>query len=301
MTSPDTTSTETPADTAPGAGIYLLGFFGVVIFGATLPITRFALVDFSPWFLTFARAGLAALLAILMLLAFRKPLRHPHEFQIFVAGVFLIFGFPGLMAVAMKTVPASHGGVVLGFLPLASAILARLIAGEHPSKRFWLLSITGGLLVAAFTYFKADDTGTTGISAGDLWLVLAGLCASAGYVIFGKLSRNTPGWEIISRALVLNLPIILAGIVLLWESRYLQASPTGLLAFVYLGAFSMYLGFCAWNVALALGGIARISQLQLLQTFVTLIISALLLGEAIDLATLGAAIAITVIVALSRR
>ena len=113
--------------------------------------------------------------------------------------------------------------------------------------------------------------------SGDLWLVLAGLCAAAGYVIFGKLSRDTPGWEIISRALVLNLPIILAGIFLLWEPRYWQASPSGIAAFAYLGAFSMYLGFCAWNVALAVGGIARISQLQLLQTFVTLFVSALLL------------------------
>ena len=279
---------------------YLLGIIGVVVFGATLPITRLALEDFSPLFITFFRAGIAAFLAIVLLRVLAKPLRHRSDFAIFFAGLFVIFGFPGAMAFAMQTVPASHGGVVLGLLPITVAALARMFAGESPSPRFWVLSTIGGLMVAGFAFLKADEAGIAGFSAGDIWLVLAGLFASSGYVIFGKLSRETPGWEIISRALVLNLPLILPGIWWFYEPKFLTSSLAGLLALTYLGVFSMFVGFWAWNVALAWGGIARIGQLQLFQTFITLAIAALLLGEHVDLVTLGVAVVITAIIAATR-
>lgn len=279
---------------------YLLGIIGVVVFGATLPITRLALEDFSPLFITFFRAGIAAFLAIVLLRVLTKPLRHRSDFAIFFAGLFVIFGFPGAMAFAMQTVPASHGGVVLGLLPITVAALARMFAGESPSPRFWVLSTIGGLIVAGFAFLKADEAGIAGFSAGDIWLVLAGLFASSGYVIFGKLSRETPGWEIISRALVLNLPLILPGIWWFYEPKFLTSSLAGLLALTYLGVFSMFVGFWAWNVALAWGGIARIGQLQLFQTFITLAIAALLLGEHVDLVTLGVAVVITAIIAATR-
>ena len=280
---------------------YVLGILGVVIFGATLPITRLALGDFSPLFITFFRAGIAAFLALVLLRMLSKPLRHRSDPAIFVAGLCVVFGFPGAMAFAMQTVPASHGGVVLGFLPLAVAALARSFAGEKPSPRFWLLSAIGGMIVAGYAFFKADETGVAGFSIGDVWLVIAGMFASSGYVIFGKLSRSTAGWEIISRALVLNLPLILPGIWWFYEPRFLMPSTTGLLALIYLGVFSMFIGFWAWNVALAWGGIARIGQLQLFQTFVTLAIASLLLGEQIDLVTLLVAMVITAIIAATRK
>ncbi len=280
---------------------YGLGVFGVICFGATLPITRLALQDFSPTFITFARAGVAAFLAFSVLKFHAKPLHHPDNWQIFLGGLFVIFGFPGFMAMAMKTVSAAHGGVILSFLPLLTALLARIFAGESPSVRFWILSLTGGTIVALYILFSAEDSGSKGITAGDLWLLIAGASAAAGYVIFGKLSRETPGWEIISRALVLNLPLVLPGIWLFYEPRFLNAGFVGITSLIYLGIFSMFLGFFAWNVALARGGIARIGQLQLLQTFITIAFAALLVGESVDGLTLGTALLITIVVTFTRK
>ncbi len=297
-------SPATSRSPSPGANLlvaYFLGFLGVLSFAGSLPFTRLGLADFSPGFLTFLRAAIALLLAAASLVAFKKPFRHEQDFRIFVAGLFLIFTFPGFMALAMQTVPASHGGVILGFLPLATAILARLFTDEKPSAKFWILSITGCLVVSIFTFVSADEHGISGISAGDAWLILAGLTAAAGYVIFGALSRTTPGWEITARALLLNAPLILAGLWWFYEPGFLAPSGPGVLAALYLGCFSMYLGFCAWNVALARGGIARMGQVQLLQTFLTIAIAAVLLGEELDALTVVAAIAITALIAASRK
>ncbi len=301
MSQPPTIANQAPKQSSRLMSAYLLGFLGVVIFGATLPVTRLALEDFSPLFITFFRAGIAAILALVLLRLLSKPLRHRDDGAIFIAGLCVIFGFPGAMAFAMQTVPASHGGVVLGFLPLAVAAMARLFAGESPSPQFWVLSTIGCLMVASYAFFKVDEAGIGGFSVGDIWLVLAGVFAASGYVIFGKLSRTTIGWEIISRALVLNLPLILPGIWWFYEPRFLTPSVTGLLALTYLGAFSMFAGFWAWNVALARGGISRIGQLQLLQTFITLAFASFLLGEEIDLVTIVVAAAITAIVAATRK
>ena len=280
---------------------YFLGMLAVIGFGGTLPVTKIALQDFSPEFITFARSMIAAFLAILVLLIFKKKLRHENDLQIFIAGLLLIFGFPGLMAFAMQTVPASHGGVVLGFLPLTTAIIARLITEEKPTPRFWFLSLTGCLIVIFYTYYKTDETGQAGISTGDFYLVLAGLCASGGYVLFGKLSRKTAGWEITSRSLILNLPLICLGFWWTFETEYLMPSMNGFTALLYVSIVSMFLAFFLWNAALAMGGIARIGQLQLLQTFATLFLAALFLNEQIDFITIMTAIIITAIIAISRK
>ncbi len=294
------TKTEKPL-TSSLTTAYLLGVFGVIAFGATLPVTRIALVDFTPGFITFGRAVFASIIAITALRLLGRGLRHPNQLAIFVSGVLLIHAFPGFMAIAMQTVPAAHGGVILGFLPLTTAIVARMIAGESPSPKFWLLSIIGLLIVISYIVFQHDEMGTAGISSGDLWLVLAGLSASIGYVIFGKLSRSTPGWEIIARALLLNLPITLLGFWWFYQPDVWLATAPSIIALLYLGAFSMFLAFCAWNTALAIGGISRIGQLQLFQTFVTIAISAFLLSEALDWLTITAASAITIIIAWSRK
>ena len=280
---------------------YFLGIFGVVAFGATLPVTRIALQDFSPEFLTFARATLAAGLAFGSLIWFGKPMRHRDDFQIFIAGIFLIFTFPAFMAIAMQSVPAAHGGVVLGFLPLTTAIFARLIAQETPSARFWVLSISGCAVVTTYVFIKAGSNNAIASWSGYIWLIAAGLTASIGYVIFGKLSRETPGWEIICRSLILNLPLILGGLIWYYDSSIWTAESNSIWAMVYLGSFSMFLAFCAWNIALAIGGIARIGQLQLLQVFVTVAVAALLLGEVIDTTTIITALLVTVIVAATRQ
>lgn len=274
-----------------------LGLIGVVIFGATLPVTKLALADFSPWFITFGRAALAGLAAGTVLIALGRPVPRAQLGPILAASLMLVFGFPGLMAVAMQTVPASHGGVVLGILPLATAIFAALIAGERPSGAFWAWGALGAALVVAFALRGSGMR----LTPGDAWLFASGLCAALGYVIFGKLSREMPGWEVICWAMVASLPVSAAGGLITWEAQFAAARWASIAALLYAAFFSMFLGFFAWNAGMALGGIARVSQVQLLQTFVTLGVSALLLGETITPAMLGFALAVAAVVWMGRR
>lgn len=274
-----------------------LGLAGVTIFAGTLPATRFALSDYSPWFITHGRAVIASFAAILILLMLRRRPPKQHLAMLMLAGVLLVFGFPGFMAIGLQTVGAGHGGVVLGILPLATAIFAALIAGERPSLLFWLSGVCGAGLVVIFA---VRDSGMQ-LVAGDLWLFLAGLSASLGYVISGRLARFMPGWEVISWALVLTLPASLAGAVYTWQPAFGSASFPALFALSYLGLGSMFLGFFAWNTGLALGGIARVSQTQLVQTFLTIAFSALLLGEPITIEIIFFAAGVVFFVAIGQR
>jgi len=276
---------------------FLLGAIGVAIFAATLPVTRIALEGFSPWFITFGRAVLAAAASIVGLALARQPLHDADTPQIGLAALFLVFGFPGFANVALQTVPAAHGGVVLGILPLATAVFAALIAGERPSPRFWLASIAGAALVTAFAL--RDGAGALGF--GDVWLFCAGLSASAGYVIAGRLSRRLPGWVVIARALVLSVPLTLAGSILTWQPAFAGLPSRPWLALAYLGLGSMFSGFWFWNTGLAMGGIARVGQVQLLQTFGTLVFAWLLLGEPIGPLTWLAALGVSLIVWVARK
>ncbi len=274
-----------------------LGLAGVAIFGATLPVTKLALADFSPEFITFGRATLASLAAAVALLALKRPFPAGKVRPIFAAGFLMVYAFPGLMALAMETVPAAHGGVVLGILPLATAVFAALIAGERPSPAFWFWGAIGAALVVAFTLHESEVR----LAAGDLWLLASGLCAALGYVIFGKLSRGMPGWEAISWALIVTLPASAVGAVMTWESKFVAAAPASVAAFLYLAFFSMFLGFFAWNVALAIGGIARVSQVQLMQSFVTIAVAAVLLGEPVTPLMMAFATAVATVVWIGRR
>ena len=275
----------------------LLGLVGVLIFGGTLPATRVALDAFSPSFVTYGRAALASAAAALLLALLRRRFPREDVGPLLLTGLLLVFGFPMLSSIALKTVPAAHGGVVLGILPLATSIFAALIGGERPSWLFWLCGVVGAVLVVCFAM---RDGGMT-LSAGDTWLLLAALSASFGYVVAGKLSRKMPGWEVICWSLVLTAPASIVGTIATVHENYLQATPAQFFAFLYLGFGSMFLGFFAWNVGLAMGGIARVSQVQLLQSSVTLVISAALLGETVTTETILFALAIIVVVALGRK
>lgn len=276
---------------------FLLGFIGVVIFAATLPVTRIALTGFSPWFITFGRAVIAAAAALAALIVTRRRIIDADMPQVALAALFLVFGFPGFANVALLTVPAAHGGVVLGILPLATATFAALLAGERLPVMFWLASIAGAALVVAFAVRGAAG----GLEVGDVWMFLAGISAALGYVISGRLSRRMPGWVVISRALVLAAPLSLAGSLLTWKPEFAGASAAALSALAYIGLGSMFAGFWFWNTGLAMGGIARVGQVQLLQTFGTLAFAALLLGEPIGFDTILFASAVSALVWLGRK
>ena len=192
----------------------VLGFVGIVLFGATLPMTHLGLEGFSPWFLTFARAMIASLAAFVYVALTGIQVPPGRRFETFLAGLLLVFGFPGFATLAMQSVPASHGGVFLGLLPLMTAVFAALIGNERPGPAFWCMGVLGAVLVVVFSLQRtAFHPG-----AGDFWLLAASLSASLGYVLSGRLSRDMPGGATISWALILTLPLSVAGAFLTWNT-----------------------------------------------------------------------------------
>jgi drug/metabolite transporter (DMT)-like permease len=276
----------------------LLGFLGVCIFAGTLPFTRIAVEALSPGFIAAGRAALAGVLAGTTLLVLRRAWPGRADLLKFaLGGLCLVGGFPLFTALAMQSVPAGHGGVVLGILPLATALISALIAGERPSAAFWIAAVIGAGLVVGFTLHE----GGGGFEPGDLYLLAAVLSSSLGYVVSAQLAqRGYAGWEVISWILVVSLPLTVP--VSLW---LLPPDPAAVpawswIGFAYVTLLSQYLGFFAWNAGLAIGGIARVSQVQLLQTFVTLVFAAFLNGERIDALTWLVAVGVVGVVVAAR-
>lgn len=281
---------------SPALGM-ILGAIGVTIFGLTLPMTRIALDGFSPLFITFGRAVIASAAAGTALLVLGKRWPRGAFPALFLAGICLVFGFPILSSIAMQTLPAAHGGVVLGLLPLLTSIFAVIVDGERPSPVFWLCGVAGAGLVVAFS---ARQSGFH-LEVGDLWLLASAVSASLGYVLSARLARRLSGWEVISWALVVMLPLSLVGAVLTFSSGVTAPGHAAIGALLYHGLLSMFGGFIFWNAGLAIGGISRVAQIQLMQTFVTLLFSTLLLGEHIGIETIIFAIAVAFVVWLGRK
>lgn len=277
---------------------FALAFVGVGIFGGTLPMTRIAVTVYDPWFVTVGRAAIAALLAAVVLVAMRCrfPPRAAWR-SLAIAAVTTVIGFPIFSAVAMQTVPASHGGVVLGLLPLATSVAAVFVNGERPTPVFWLWSLVGAALVVGFTL----RTGEAGFGWGDLWLIVAGASASTGYAHYARLARWMPGWEAISWALVAMAPLTVPAALLEWQPGWAAAPWPVVGSLLYVSVLSVFIGFFFWNAGLAIGGVARVGQVQLLQTFFTLAIAAAVNREPIGPEMLGFAVAVMVVVLLARR
>lgn len=276
----------------------LLGLTGVVIFSATLPVTRMALDGFDVVTVTAGRAALAGLLALALLIALRRPVPTRHLGRLALVALCLTVGFPGFTALAMKTVASAHGAVVLGILPLATAVAATLVAGERPSAGFFLVALLGAGLVTLFTVLAA---GGLDIGVGDLALFAAGASAALGYALSGTVAREMPGWEVISWVVVIALPASLLVTVFSAGEQFTTAPTHALAAFVYLGLMSQFVGFFFWNAGLAIGGVAKVGQIQLLQTFFTIGFAALLLGETIDGFTIGFAVLVAAVVIIGRK
>lgn len=283
--------------THPQAMGMVLGLIGVTIFGATLPMTHIALGGFSTFFITFGRAVIASIAAGLTLVFMGKRWPKGQVGMLLGAGICVVYGFPIFSTTAMQTIPASHGGVILGLLPLLTSIFATIVDGERPGPAFWAYGLAGAALVV---FFSIRDSGFH-LQAGDLWLFLAAVTASLGYVLSAKVSRILPGWEVISWALVITSPLSVVATLLVMNSGIHAPTHSELGALAYLGLMSMFGGFVFWNAGLALGGIARVAQVQLLQSFVTLAISTALLGEVISASTIGFAVAVALIVWLGRK
>jgi drug/metabolite transporter (DMT)-like permease len=233
----------------------LLGFVGVVIFGGTLPFTRLAVEALDPWFVSAGRAALSGLLAATTLVALRRPRPDAGDLRsLALAALCLVGGFPVLTALAMQSVPASHGGVVLGVLPLATAAMSALLSGERPSPAFWLAALAGAALVVGF----ALRDGGGRFERGDLYLAGAVAASSLGYVLSGRLAqRGLGGWEVISWILVISLPVTIPLTIVLAPSDPGAVPAWAWAGFAYVTILSQYFGFFAWNAGLSLGGISR--------------------------------------------
>jgi drug/metabolite transporter (DMT)-like permease len=275
-----------------------LGFVGVMIFGGTLPATRIAVSAIDPLALTALRTAIAGVCSLALLIVLRRPFP-PRGlwFQLAVASLCVVILFPLLMALGVQTVDASHGGVVLGALPIATAFVGVLITHERPKPLFWIASLAGAALVVAFALRQGGGT----LSSGDLLLFAAVAASAIGYAFSGRLTARMPGWEVISWALVIALPISLPAAALAWPANFDQVALKPWLALLYVALFPQWIGFFAWNAGMAMGGIARVSQMQLLQPFVTFALAATFNGETITPSILLFAAAVVVTVAISTR
>lgn len=274
------------------------GLVGVVIFSASLPATRVAVGGFAPLFLTSVRAVIAALLGAALLAAFRE--RRPARGDLgslAIVALGVVVGFPLLTALALRHVTAAHSIVFVGLLPLATAFFGVLRGGERPRPAFWLFSGIGSLTVASFALAQ----GGAGSATGDLLMIAAILACGLGYAEGATLSRRLGGWQVISWSLVLSLP---AMAVVAFATRPETLAGIGLPAWAglaYVSVFSMLVGFVFWYRGLALGGIAGVGQLQLLQPFFGLALAGLLLGEPVAVSMLAATAIVVLCVAGARR
>jgi len=276
----------------------LMGLVGVLVFSLTLPVTRRAVQEMPAELVGLGRTLPAALLGLIVVALSRRLPTRGELPAVAVCALGVVFGFPLLSALAMRTVDASHGAVVLAVLPLLTAVAGALLAGERPSPRFWLWAALGCLSVLTFALARSRG----GLAAGDLHLLAAALLAAVGYAVGGRLARTVPGLLVIAWALLLSLPFLAAlGWWWLWPLVNLRASAVAWGCFAYVAVMSQFVGFFFWYRGLALGGVARVGQVQLLQTFFTLGASALLLGERIDTATLVFASVTLAMVWLARR
>src|SRR5690606_920651 len=220
----------------------VLGALAVTLFGASLPATRLAVAALDPWFVTTARGAGAGLLALTVLVALRRPIPWQELPRLVPIAACLVVGFPLLMAIAMTTVPSAHGGIVLGLLPMATAIAAVFLAGERPSLLFWAMSALGAALVIAFSL----EGGALVPVAGDLLLFAAVAICGIGYALSGSLARTMPGWEVISWAVAISLPVLLPATIALWPDGDMPAAWPSWAALAYLALVSQYLGFFLW-------------------------------------------------------
>lgn len=275
---------------------YLLGLLAVVAFAVTLPATRVAVRALDPVFVGLGRAVGAALLAGAFLLATRQrlPSREQLKSLAVVAGG-VVVGFPLLSAWAMQHVDASHGGVVLGILPLATAATGAMFSGERPSARFWICAVIGSALVAGYSLSHSRGA----LALADVALVGAVISAAIGYAEGARLSRALGGLQVISWALVLSAPILLVPVLLAAPST-IRLPVESWAGFAYVMVISQFLAFIPWYRGLALGGIARVGQTQLLQPFLTILAAALLLGEPGDIVTWMVAALVVAVVAIGR-
>jgi len=283
-----------------------LGVLGVAIFAVTLPMTRLATgtqaaPQLSPWFVTLGRAALAGVLSVIFLLATRSPRpQRVHWKPLGMAVLGNAIGYPLLLAYALRVVSASHAAVITALLPLVTAACAAWVLHQRARLGFWLCAIAGSALVVAFSVLRAQSHGGGfGFEWADVLLVGAVLAASLGYIYGAQVTPALGAERVICWVCAMALPVTLPGTLVLWPAQPVAASAW--VGFVYVGVFSMWMGFFAWYRGLAMGGALRVSQTQLLQPFLSILAAVPLLGEPLDVVTLGFAAAVVATVVAGKK
>ncbi|MDX3398785.1 DMT family transporter [Streptomyces anthocyanicus] len=288
----------TGADTGGASFGTVQAALGVVAFSLTFPATAWGLEGFGPWSLIAVRSVLAAAVAGSCLVVLRvAPPERRHWLGLAVVGAGVVLGFPLLTTLALQTSTTAHAAVVVGLLPLTTALLSALRVGTRPSRTFWIAALAGAAAVIAFTVQQSGGA----LTSADAYLFAALLVCAAGYTEGGRLARVMPGWQVIGWALVLCLPLTvpMAAIALSLEPVRLTAHAVTGLLWVAIG--SQFLGLVVWYRGMAAIGIPKASQLQLAQPLLTLVWSVLLLGEHLPVAAPLTAAAVLVCIAVTQR
>ena len=257
---------------------WIWGALGILIFSGSLPATRLAVISIDPWFLTAARAAIAGVIGLALLIGLRQPWPARRDYApLAVVSLGVIVGFPLLTALALRHIDTAHSILFTGLLPLATAGFGVLRAGERPDPRFWLLALTGGGVVAGYALILQPGANLLG---DGLMLAAIAICG-LGYAEGGVLSRRLGGWQVICWALVMTLPVSLVAVAITRVPDWTMVGTAAWLGLGYVTLFSMLIGFMCWYRGLALGGIAAVGQMQLLQPFAALALAAVLLRERI--------------------
>jgi drug/metabolite transporter (DMT)-like permease len=287
-----------PVGRAQATG-WLNGSIGVVIFSASLPATRIAVLSLAPLFVSFARAAIAGILATsFLLIARQRPPARSDLGGLALVALGAVLGFPLLSALALRRMTSAHALLFIALLPLSTASFAVLLAKERPKSVFWVFAAAGAALVA--TYAMTHDRGADSLLGDALMLAAIAVCG-LGYAEGGRLSRRLGGWQVISWALVISLPFMLP--LAIWQA---PATWEGIgwpawLSLAYVSVFSMLIGFVFWYRGLAQGGIAAVGQLQLLQPFLGLGLAALLLHEPVGWGLVSTSLGVVFCVAVAKR
>ncbi|MFF3690169.1 DMT family transporter [Streptomyces sp. NPDC002187] len=276
----------------------LLAALGVVAFSLTFPATVWGMESFGPWSLVAVRSVLAALVAGGFLLALRVPVPHRrHWAPLAVVAGGVVVGFPLLTTLALQTSTSAHAAVVVGLLPLTTAAFAALRTRRRPSRTFWAAALAGAGVVLAFTVQQSGGA----LHTGDLYLFGALLVCAAGYTEGGRLAAVMPGWQVIGWALMLCLPLAVAGSAVALAFEPVHLGTHGMIGLLWVAAGSTFFGLYVWYRGMAQIGIAKASQLQLAQPLLTLVWSVSLLGERLSPAAPLAAVAVLVCIAVTQR
>ena len=249
-------------------------------------------------FPSFGRAVLAGVLAAIVLAVTRTPApprRLWPRLAMIIGGV--VIGFPGFTGLALQHAPAGHGSVVIGLLPAATAGWSVFRTGARPSGRYWMFAALGATAIGVLTIVR----GTRDVAIGDLFLLGAIASAAVGYTEGAIVSAEIGGWQTISWAVVSALPLTVVLALIGLQPVSFHEPMTAWWSLGYLGVVSMFLGFFAWYAGLAIGGIARVSQVQLLQPLLSLTWARLFLHEHTDALIIAVALVVLTSVAGSRR